>query len=499
MRVALGLHAIAVAAVLLAAVPRPDGAAAGAGTAADARIQRVVRGLLPAVAIHGEKLSGMDLRQRMQKYKVPGVSIAVIDAGSVAWARAYGTREAGGTDSVTIETLFQAGSVSKPVTAMTALRLVESGRLKLDEDVNRTLVSWRIPASDSSKGTAVTLRMLLTHSAGLTVHGFPGYAVGDSIPSLLQVLDGARPANTPAVRVDIRPGATFSYSGGGFCVVQQLLMDVMARPFPEIVAEAVLRPLGMAHSTFDQPVAPVAGVSRAAGHGMDGSVIAGKWHRYPELAAAGLWSTPSDLALLVLEVQGAWRGSSRQVLSPGMTRKMLAPQILPTQGLGWRIEGSGGSPRFEHSGDTDGFACTVMGYLGRNQGAVVMTNGTRGGSLVQEVLRGIAKEYGWPDYLPQEKSVITVPENSLARFVGRYALDVAPSVFLDFSASQDSFFVTVTQPGGTQRSAILAESSDRFFSRESGVEFVFTPEAGSQVRRLLIRQGDEEYRATRIP
>jgi len=489
---------IAVATVLVTAVSGSRGAAAGPRSA-DARVQRVARGLLPAVVIRGEKLSGMDLRERMQRYRVPGVSIAVIDGATVAWARAYGMREAGGTDSVTVETLFQAGSVSKPVAAMTALRLVESGRLQLDADVNRWLVSWRIPASDSSKGTAVTLRMLLTHSAGLTVHGFPGYAAGDSLPSLLQVLDGTRPANTPAVRVDLRPGATFRYSGGGFCVVQQLLMDVTGRPYAESVADAVLRPLGMAHSTFDPPVAPVAGASRASGHALDGSVIAGKWHRYPELAAAGLWSTPSDLALLVLEVQAGWRGSSRRVLSPEMTREMLTPQITATQGLGWRIAGRGESARFEHSGDTDGFACAVVGSLERGQGAVVMTNGARGGSLAQEVLRGIAKEYGWTDYRPQEKKVVAVPADALDRYVGRYALDIAPQVLLDVSANRDSLYVTVTQSSGTERFSVFAEASDRFFDRESGVVFAFTPEAGGPTRSLVIHQGDEEYRATRVP
>lgn len=228
-------------------------------------------------------------------------------------------------------------------------------------------------------------------------------------------------------------------------------------------------------------------------------MIVRRWHRYPELAAAGLWTTPSDLAQLLLEIQAAWQGTSRRVLSNGTTRAMLGPQIISTQGLGWRLAGQGRSARFEHSGDTDGFACAVVAYLERGQGAVVMTNGAQGSRLVEEILRGIAKVYGWLDYLPKEKRVIALPEKVLARHIGRYALDIAPNVFVDISVSRDSLFVSVTQPSGTDRAHVLAESSDRFFDRESGVEFTFAPVAGARIRSVLIRQGDEEYRATLVP
>ena len=464
----------------------------------EARVRRVEQGLLPAVLVHGEKHPGMLLEDRMRRWNVPGLSIAVIDRGSIAWARGYGVTEAGGTDSVTAETAFQAGSVSKPVAAMAALQLVESGALGLDQDVNRSLTTWRIPASDSSAGIQITLRMLLTHSAGLTVHGFPGYAIGDSMPSLTQVLDGLPPANTPPIRVDMRPGRAFRYSGGGFCVVQQLLTDVAGGSYPDLMAKTVLRPLGMDHSSFDQPREEVVGLHRAAGHAPDGSLIQGKWHRYPELAAAGLWTTPTDLAKLALDVQKGWRGSLPHVFSSATVRAMLSPQITPTQGLGWRLAGRGQSARFEHSGDTDGFACAVVGYLEHGQGAVVMTNGSRGENLVQEVMRSIAKEYGWQGYLPPERRVVDLPESTLARHIGRYALDVAPNVFIDVAADHDSLSIAVIQPSGTERGRVLPESPDRFFERESGIEITFFPGTGSSAKSCLIRQGSETYRATQV-
>jgi CubicO group peptidase (beta-lactamase class C family) len=480
-------------------VGREAPAATAPTSDSEAHIRRVEHGLLPALLVHGEKLPVMSLRDEMKRRKVPGVSIAVIDRGTVVWARGYGLSEAGTTDSLTTETLFQAGSVSKPVAAMTALRLVQAGRVKLDDDVNQALRSWKIPPSDSAKDIAVTLRMLLTHSAGLTVHGFRGYASGDSIPSLVQVLDGVRPANSAPVRVDIRPGSRFRYSGGGYCIAQQLLMDLTGESYTQLAEKAVLGPLSMTHSTFEQPVEPVPGVRRATGHGPDGVAIAGKWHRHPELAAAGLWTTPSDLARLVLEVRESFHGASGRVLSPAMTRAMLTPQITATQGIGWRLAGRAASARFAHSGDTDGYVCAVVGYLTGEQGAVVMTNGVGGGDLVNEILCGIAHEYGWPNYLPAEKRVVAVPVAQLSRLAGRYAVDIAPGVFVDFAASRDSLFVTVVQPSGTQRGLVLAESPTRFFDRESGLEFKFVAATKDRPRYLVVRQGSDEYHATLVP
>ena len=482
-------------AVLVAWCVAADSAARDRGT--DARMRRVEAGLLPPILIRGERSPGMGIRQRMARWQVPGASIAVIDRGSIAWSRGYGVCEAGSGDSVTPQTRFQAGSVSKPVAAMTALRLVEEGRLRLNDRANGLLTSWRIPDADSGKGADVTLRMLLTHSAGLTVHGFPGYTVSESVPSLFEVLDGVRPANTAPVRIDVPPGSRFRYSGGGFCVVQQLLMDVVGRPYPEIVSQAVLRPAGMDQSTFDQPTAPIEGERRATGHDKDGAPVPGGWHRYPELAAAGLWTTPTDLARLALEVQASWKGVSSRVLSPRMTRAMLTPQVTPGQGIGWRLAGIRRAARFEHSGDTRGYACSLVAYLESGQGAVVMTNGEHGAELSREILRGIANEYGWPDYLPRPRRVVALATSALAPLVGRYVLDIASSVSVEIAAHDDSLFATVSQPSGTERGRLLAESPSRFFDRESGLELEFIPNGGGRARGIMLRQGGEEYRATR--
>ena len=238
---------------------------------------------------------------------------------------------------MTLDTLFQAGSISKPVTAMAALRLVEAGRWSLDDPINDRLVSWKLPANDLQKDQHVTLRRLLSHNAGTTVHGFPGYAVGAPVPTVVQVLDGEPPANTAPGPRGLVPGSKVRYSGGGTTIVQLMMTDQLKKPFPEIMAETVLGPLGMTHSSYEQPLPAERAAMTASGTRRGGQVVEGRWHIYPEMAAAGLWTTPSDLAKVAIEVSLAHAGKSSRVLSQAMTRQMLTPQAEDF-GLGFAVD-----------------------------------------------------------------------------------------------------------------------------------------------------------------
>jgi CubicO group peptidase (beta-lactamase class C family) len=217
------------------------------------RIRQVQDGIRPAVINPGEPPVTTKLADRMAALHVPGVSIAVIHDGKIEWARGFGVTRIGGS-AVTPDTLFQAASISKPVTALAVLHLVESGRLDLDTDVNRYLKTWQVPANSFTERTKVTLRELLTHSAGMTVHGFPGYASDAARPTVVQVLNGEKPANTPAIVVDTEPGTAWRYSGGGFVVTQLLLEDVTGQAFPRLMHDIVLGPVGMTRSTYEQPL-----------------------------------------------------------------------------------------------------------------------------------------------------------------------------------------------------------------------------------------------------
>jgi CubicO group peptidase (beta-lactamase class C family) len=208
------------------------------------RIARIEKGLLPAVVIQGQS-SALTIADRMAHYKVPGVSVVVINDGKIEWAKGYGVTEAGGSTPVTTETMFQAASISKPVAATGALALVEKGLLSLDEEANAKLKSWKVPENDFTKEQKVTLRRLASHSAGLTVHGFRGYAAIEAVPTTVQVLDGQKPANSAPVRVDVLPGSLWRYSGGGITVMQLMMADVTGKPFPALMRELVLDKIGM--------------------------------------------------------------------------------------------------------------------------------------------------------------------------------------------------------------------------------------------------------------
>jgi CubicO group peptidase (beta-lactamase class C family) len=344
---------------------------------------------------HADKVDDV-VSTEMQQHHITGLSLAIIENGDIARAKGYGCTDQGGKVPVTISTLFQAGSVSKPVAALGALHLVEQGKLSLDEDVNARLKTWKVPDNELTKDEKVTLRRLLSHSAGLTVHGFPGYAVGKPVPTLVQILDGATPANTAAIRVEVVPGSRGRYSGGGYTVMQQMLIDVSGKPFPQFMQEAVLKPLGMEASTYEQPLPKDLIPAAATGYYANGKEVEGRWHIYPEMAAAGLWTTASDLARFAIGVQKALSGEANPVISRAMARQMLTAQ-QGDSGLGWWVEGSGKTLRFSHGGRDEGFDAFVTAYAEAGQGAVILINANDDSGAVKRVMEVIAQEYHWPN------------------------------------------------------------------------------------------------------
>jgi CubicO group peptidase (beta-lactamase class C family) len=362
----------------------------------------------------------------LERFAVPGISWAVISSGGIVGTGTAGLVDAGAADAVSSETLFQACSISKPVAVFAMLRLVDRGLLDLDEDVNRRLTSWRVPPTGNWQ-PVVTLRQLASHSAGLTVHGFPGYPYGEALPTTIQILDGSRPANTFGVRVDTVPGAQFRYSGGGTLVMQQLLEDVTRTPFRELMRELVLEPLGMADSDYAQPLPEQVHARAASAHDEQGQAIPGRWHSYPELAAAGLWTTPSDLCRFALGVQAAYSGDGA-LLSPDLAREMLTPQIrtsdrlggLDHLGLGLFLGDDG--TRFGHSGGNKGFKCHLLADRDSGHGAAVMTNGDNGMWVVQRTFAALASAYGWSGYDEPLDDWDLPTDAALDGLVGRYRL-----------------------------------------------------------------------------
>jgi CubicO group peptidase (beta-lactamase class C family) len=355
-------------------------------------------------SVRADELDDVVAKQMAQK-QIPGVSLAIISDGKMVRASAYGFADVSHKIPVTTETLFQAGSISKAVSAVGVLRLVEQHKLSIDEDVNKKLQSWKLPENEFTRDEKVTVRRLLCHGAGLTMHGFPGYSTKAPIPTLVQVLDGAAPANTKAIRVDMKPGSKWRYSGGGYTVLQQLIIDVTGKPFPLFMVETVLRPLGMKHSTFEQPLQDSQAQTAATGYLPDGKAVEGEWHVYPEMAAAGLWTTASDLARFAIAIQKSYAGEANAILSKAMAQEMLTSQ-MGNFGLGVMLLSEEGQQIlmvkklaliFCHGGRDEGFDANIAATASTGKAAVVLINKNETSEVaIGEIMKAIAKKYDWP-------------------------------------------------------------------------------------------------------
>jgi len=449
------------------------------------------------IVIKGQTPQRMTLSDRMELYKVPGVSIAVIHDFKIEWAKGYGVKETEGDDPVTPETLFQAASISKPVAAFATLYFVEQGLLNLDEDVNNKLVSWEVPENEFSEEKKVTLRGIMSHSAGLTVHGFGGYAQGKEVPSLLQILDGEKPANSAPIRIDIEPHSKFRYSGGGYTVMQQLLIDVSGKPFPEIMRETVLDKIGMTNSTYEQPLPESLEAQAGRAHRINGNMIKGKWHTYPEMAAAGLWTTPTDLSRFAIEIMLSRAGKSNKVLSREMVKYMLTDQN-ENVGLGLFLWNEGENFRFMHGGSNAGFKCTLVAYPEKGQGAAIMTNGDYGGILNSEILRSLSAEFGWKDFKPTEKAVIKINPEIYDAFAGTYQL--TPARKLTISRERDRLFADPIQviPTAYVKCEIFPESETVFFMTQTDQKITFTKDKEGEVTGLILEQRGRQRIAKKL-
>jgi len=453
-------------------------------------VQHVQNGLLPAVVLKDDPHATHSLAERMAAMHVPGVSIAVIHKGTIDWAQGFGEATIGGPP-VTIQTIFQAGSISKPLAAMGVLKLVQQKRLSMNVDVNSMLKSWKIPDAPVAEGKALTLRELLTHTGGTTVHGFPGYAAGEPVPTLIQVLNGEKPANTPAIRFETAPGTKWNYSGGGYTILQQIVLDTTHEPFPKFMRDTVLIPMAMTSSTYEQPLPTERRALAATPYDSEGKPIPGGAHTYPEMAAAGLWTMPTDLARYVTSVQESLRGESNPVLSQATTKDMLTAG-MGNWGLGLQIGGSPSNPYFSHGGVNEGFESLFVGYEQGGEGAVVMTNAQGGSVLAEEVMRSIAAEYNWPDFRPVVKTAVAVDPKVLADYVGTF--DVAHRFDVTFTV-EDGHLMGETAGQGKLR--LYAESATRFFPLETDLAVEFVRDDQGKVTQMILHHGGQDLKAVR--
>ena len=336
------------------------------------------------------------LDELMDRFGVPGVSIAVIKDFKIHWAKGYGIADVETGVRVNTETLFQAASISKPVNAMAVLKAAQDGKFSMDDDINTILKSWKLPESPFTRNQSVTPRMLASHTSGLGDGlGFPGYDPSDPRPTTIQILDGEKPSNVGPVLLARSPMTAVHYSGGGVTILQLALTDVAGTPYPNILQEYVLGPVGMTQSTFEQPLSPERDKNAARGHGGRGQAMGVKWHVYPELAAAGLWTTPTDLAKFAIEVQRSLRGEANNVLSPTMIKEMLSPVGVGDYAVGFSVSKEGEGWYFTHGGSNWGFRCLLVAHKVKGYGFAIMTNARNGGIITNELKQRIERAYGY--------------------------------------------------------------------------------------------------------
>ena len=445
------------------------------------------------VRVEGQPDVAMELLDRMRSYHVPGVSMAVIDNYRVVFAKGYGVAAFGGSKPVDSTTLFLAGSISKPVFASGFLRVAEDRKISLDTDINTLLTSWHLPDSKYTEREKVTPRRILTHSAGLTVWGFPGYAIDSAVPTVPQLLDGVKPANTPAVRNDTFPGARWLYSGGGITILQLATTDITREDFPSLMRRLVLQPAGMTRSTYENPLPMNRRGEAASGHEQIDIPVPGGFHVYPEMAAAGLWTTPSDLARWAIALSHSYRGERGGVLSTSMAKQMVSKQMHQQPpygngywGLGVAVNGDGDSLTFSHGGRDEGFVADLFMRPGTGRGLVIMMNGVASG-LMGEIERAYAEEYGFGAPARQPRTIVVRPATELGIYAGRYvAVAGQDTVRFEVSVAPDGKTLQAYNSLGKRAIPLAPVGGDRFVGLEGGGEWAFERTSDSGAFQSLV-------------
>lgn len=439
--------------------------------------------------LSGQNLIGdekpMNLEQRMKFHNIKGVSIAVIENHKLVFAKAYGVADSATGKKTTTQTLFQAASISKSFNALAIIKLYHDQKLDLYTDINTYLKTWKFPYDSLSKGKNINTANLLSHTAGLSVHGFGGYEIGQPLPTTIQILNGTAPANSAPVRSLFEPGTKQQYSGGGTTISQQLLTDITGQPYESYLNQNILGALKMTGSTFSQP--PLDNKKRflATGYHINGTPIKGNYHVYPEQAAAGLWTNPTDLAKYVIETQLAYQGKSSKVLSQQDTKIRLTPYANDKgSALGVFIEDYNGTKYFGHGGSNQGFQSAYYGSLDGGNGLVIMVNSDNG-AIIPELINSIAKVYGFKGlYTTKTIATVQVDQAILESYSGKYQL--APNFILSITKEGKQLFA---QASGQRKSEIYATGQNMFFSKAANATIEFIKDEHGEIIELILKQG----------
>lgn len=429
-------------------------------------IKSIEEGLFKTIQIKGNPIEKFTIQERMALYKVPGVSIAVIKNGKLRWAKGYGYANTETGTKVDANTLFQAGSISKPIAALAVLKLYENEELALGRDVNDYLTDWKVPENEFTQKEKVTLERLLTHTAGVTVHGFPGYQQKDKFPEVIDVLEGN--GNTEKITVDVVPGSIWRYSGGGYTIMEKVVEDLSGFSLDQYLSKNVLLPMEMNNSTYEQPISKKWQKNISAAYNGNGEMIEGLWNNYPEQAAAGLWTTPSDLAKYCIEIQEIAKGKNNGLLTKATIDKMLTKH-KNDWGLGPALRSEGDELIFGHGGKNAGFTNDMKASTYQGNAIIVMTNADNGGDLITEIKNAISHQYGWTFSEPKMIELVELKAKDFENFIGKYELKER-GLNVEVELNDNQLIVRNTPIGDLSVKPI---SATKFIDLESGVTFEF--------------------------
>ena len=452
------------------------------------KISNIENAIAGWVQIEGVK-SAWTLPERMKYYHINGLSIAVIHNYKLEWAKGYGWADSAHQIPVTTQTLFQAASISKSLNAVGVLKLAQENKLNIHDDINTWLKSWHLPANNFTAGKKVTVYNLLNHTAGFNVHGFPGYEKNDPLPTIIQILNGEKPANSEPVQFLAEPGTKVEYSGGGIEISQLIITDITHQPYDAYQWDKVLKPLGMTNSFYTQPPPGNKTALLATAYDRDGKEINGKFHIYPEMAAAGLWTNPTDLSRFIIETQLAYEGRSNKVLSQATTREMLTPFKGSDAGLGVFIDSIGDRLYFKHGGANEGFRCQYFGSLTGGDGVVVMVNSDQD-IILHDIINGIAQEYNWKNfYKPEKKTVVHVPDDVLQQYTGNYFSNRE-----QMSVGKNNGKLYLSLNGNAPMQMYFTSNTDFFVSEIQFNKIRFEKGGAGNSYDIVLRNGDNGVR-----
>jgi CubicO group peptidase (beta-lactamase class C family) len=455
------------------------------------RIRQVENHLTGWVLINGS--TGWTLEERMKFYHVHGLSIAVVKNFRIDYAKGYGWADSAEHRPVSPATLFQAGSISKSLNSVGVLKLAQSGKLDLYADINQYLKSWQFPYDSLARGKKISTANLLSHTAGLSVHGFPGYRRGDSIPTLPEVLDGKRPANTEAVRSQFAPSLKFQYSGGGTTISQLIVQDISGLPYAQYMGKEVLQPLGMTSSSYEQPPPARKKEQLATAYYNDGKEVIGKYHIYPEQAAAGLWTNPTDLSKYIIETQQSLEGKSAKVLDQKMTRLRLTPYVDSNAAFGAFILTKGNRKYFNHGGVDEGFVSIYYGSMEGGDGLVIMAN-TYSTAILDEIANSVAAVYGWEGFsMPQRRNIVPVGDSILASYVGNYEMNKDT---FHVAKQGDALFI---EDKDSHMKIYFISDSEGFIYEAENLMIQFSRDSRGKIDGMNLTRGSNRMRGIKLP